>query len=134
MINVSELRTGNLVYLRLGFGQEEVITIEEIRRSDAPLVRYLLNSELTIAYQHDIVGITLTEEWLLKFGFRKDSAPNCYFLGDFIIFTKNESNEISAPYVSIAFKGGVISVPYVHQLQNLCHSLTGGELLLNESL
>lgn len=64
--------------------------------------------------------IPLTEEWLLKFGFEKSGDRfylNYYYMegGSF------KMDEI------------IISNPkYVHELQNLCHAITGEELTIKQ--
>ncbi len=74
--------------------------------------------------------IELTEEWLIKFGFNEHGA---IFIGldvssqdlqitvggDVLIYDDNED------FISLN------EVKYVHQLQNLYHSLTGNELTIS---
>jgi len=75
--------------------------------------------------------IPLTEEWLLRFGFKQRESKDWFYNDKFVIekyFGKdrfcirfrvfeNESIEIA-------------KVDFVHQLQNITHSLTGTELIL----
>lgn len=80
-------------------------------------------------------GITLTEEWLLNFGFKihwEDSISIEYWIGHnpvtrdylFMLYqTKGEQNEIF-------YRNGFFRLQYVHQLQNLYFALTGKELEL----
>jgi hypothetical protein len=74
--------------------------------------------------------IPLSEEWLLKFGFKEKSkwtfvlnTPNgrmlTYHLGTKIIH-----------YGSNGYGSGEINCEYVHQLQNLYFALTGEELTI----
>jgi hypothetical protein len=84
--------------------------------------------------------IPLTEEWLVKFGFEKDSTRT--FSHRFTIECQ-KSMLVLRPscfggyYFGIASSDSmgtdvelddVLSYKYVHQLQNLYHSLTGTEL------
>jgi hypothetical protein len=74
--------------------------------------------------------IPLTEEWLLKFGFKKtgmvlriDVTPHlelCHIIGEMRIQT------ISSEFTN------TIPVKYIHQLQNLYFALTGKELEIKE--
>ncbi len=67
--------------------------------------------------------IPLTEEWLLKFGFRKYDMY--YDVDDFYLIRLNDAS----------FRAGSLShlkMTHVHQLQNLYFALTGGELTLNQ--
>lgn len=71
-------------------------------------------------------GIPLTEEWLIKFGFKKRGD------GDFDLLECSEVDIV----ISGQFDGwkcdgiwfSVNRLEYVHQLQNLYHALTGTEL------
>ncbi len=79
-------------------------------------------------------GITITEEWLLKFGFIKSNLD-----GDnawlnlryrYLNFTSDESVEFKKVYLTINKMDIICS--YVHQLQNLYFILTGEELTIKE--
>ena len=78
--------------------------------------------------------IKLTEEWLLKFGFRY--YQNAYYAPDeeeyFIINTKYGFNFISFSEVDGSEWAIKFDIKYVHQLQNLYYTLTGKELEINE--
>ena len=77
--------------------------------------------------------IPLTEEWLLKLGFREVN-------GHVFLFPENDSFRlwgfawnieqflITGEWVEISTP----SIKYVHQLQNLYHALTGEELKLKQ--
>jgi len=73
-------------------------------------------------YGDDLQPIPLTEEWLLKFGFKieGDNGVECSWIigkfrlcSDATVFIEDKNN---------------IDVKYVHQLQNLYFVLTGEEL------
>jgi len=68
--------------------------------------------------------IPLTEEWLLKFGFRKISNVRYSKAGFTPLITKGK-NEYYATHVNYGVKS-------VHQLQNLYFVLTGKELTIKE--
>ena len=107
MIKGTEVRIGNLVHTETGVVQ----TIEFIDRDD----------------KDGYFPIPLTEEWLLKFGFKKDTEG--YTLGRFEIYhfhQKPESDFITAWGYSLSTNE--MSIKYVHQLQNLYFALTGTEL------
>ena len=67
--------------------------------------------------------IPLTEEWLFKFGFEK-AYETCYQYKDFILNDKFIMMDIDI----------TIQLKYVHQLQNLYHSLTGEELTIKDEV
>lgn len=89
-----------------------------------------------------VVGIPLTEEWLLKFGFEEDPSNNffSFYLSDY------DENEFSRQRMDYWFRdefsaaelcrAGVcfkrVKIQYVHQLQNLYHALTGEELKIKK--
>ena len=67
--------------------------------------------------------IPLTEEWLFKFGFEK-AYETCYQYKDFILNDKFIMMDIDI----------TIQLKYVHQLQNLYHSLTDEELTIKDEV
>lgn len=67
--------------------------------------------------------IPLTEEWLVKLGFKFNSDSNVYSIDNFFIYTE-AYNKIIITYDCL-----MRSVEYVHQLQNLYFALTGEELV-----
>ena len=94
----------------------------------------------------DLIPISLTEEWLLKFGFEKYSTI-CYHSQKWTL--KNPILEkikrTSEHFYILKRKGkyqartrvqsdGIYlkTIQYVHQLQNLYFALTGEELTLNK--
>ena len=66
----------------------------------------------------DAKPIPITEEWLLKFGFEKNSIDLFYSLKNFII-----RHDFILCDIDIR-----VEIKYVHQLQNLYFLLTGKEL------
>ena len=116
MIQANELRITNIVH----FVKENV---------DAEIGHHNLGILLAYPSTNDYEPIPLTEEWLLKFGFEKQSDyffyNNNYRVESFrssewcfrARVTKNESYPIAI-------------IEYVHQLQNLYFALTGKELKL----
>lgn len=89
-------------------------------------------------YVHMFEPIPLTEEWLLKFGFRMEKGADFFYCKR----TKmpNVTLEVNLNFRVILFdrKRKVFTdikyTKYVHQLQNLYFALTGEELKLNENL
>ena len=76
--------------------------------------------------------IPLTEEWLLKFGFKYDEDEQGFLLNGFHL--ENRSNDIYAKNINKEDFGCwfinsyLLEIKFVHQLQNLYFSLTGREL------
>ena len=133
-MKASELRIGNLV--DLGNRIAKVIEINHL----ACVVVDLEETQDTIEDYERTKPIPLTEEWLLKFGFKKQdykmSGCFIYKLGNIIIMNSFRDNGrkdmgitvegISPPTWSLA------DLYFVHQLQNLYFALTGKELILKE--
>ncbi len=76
--------------------------------------------------------IKLTEEWLLKFGFKKreDGDFDLFDFSEVDIVITNPNNSNVWKCDGICFSVGCLE--YVHQLQNLYFALTGEELTIKE--
>lgn len=101
----SELIIGNCVY-----------------DNDGSLV--IIHDGFGIDHAAQFEPIPLTEEWLLKFGFEKNTGD--YFLGCFSM------RIVGKEMIWFVCNDGDFSqqVKYVHQLQNLVYALTGEELTI----
>lgn len=131
-MNLSELRIGNIIYAWNG--------IEMVVRSimDGSELTGVLASELNPPKEFEgmqaslcyamIKPIPLTINWLLNFGFKEH-------IGEYEIRLKYGTLNIcpSRDWVfDIMMADGLGKMEYVHQLQNLYHSLTGKELTLKK--
>lgn len=129
-MKASELRTGNLIILL-----EEHITV------DANDIYFIDNTETEGDEKPIAKGILLTEEWLIKIGFKKGKYSNCfggfnftlkasccwisYTSSDFSMCIANsKSNLDTSDFISPTHS----KIIHVHQLQNLYFALTGEEL------
>ena len=129
-MKASELRIGNWVNVRQYPYENEPYQISSLS----------IDNTFTFKFKGDIKGcfatsiinpIPLTEEWLLKFGFKlmdtnSDGGHHFHILivGDLRFLTPFEDcSEVSLDGLSMA-------VYYVHQLQNLYFALTKKELEL----
>jgi len=111
-MKAEDLRIGNLILDR-----KKVISVECHHFQ-------MLNSY----HKEDFKPIPLTEEWLLKFGF-KDG----YFGFSKSVLSlnlKSESVSFSFSKTSLTQIKGVIFPKHVHQLQNLYFALTNEELTI----
>ena len=114
----NELRIGNLVYIGKEVNELELVDFADLYENDT--------------FKH-FEPIPLTEEWLLKFGFKEFEIDECWYLvKDNFMFEKSgivgfyEYMDINA----VAINEG--RTKYVHQLQNLYFALTGEELTLKQ--
>lgn len=134
-MKASELRIGNLVYI----DKNEVLEIESITEIGANL----RHGSETIYFDdlagfgdksHDVIKpIPLTEEWFLKFGFKKVGTN--FELDFFVLWYSSYQNCFVWRFMNIDSNADrPISLKYVHQLQNLYFALTGEELTLNQDL
>lgn len=119
-MNAKELRIGNIT-------KQGVVV--EINRSDKDSFRVWDVVNLKSSYNNNVEPIPLTEEWLIKFGFSKESPDNeddfNYWELKDVEFTDYEDGDFEINQTGFVFK-------YVHQLQNLYFALTGEELELKE--
>lgn len=70
----------------------------------------------------DVQPISLTEEWLIKFGIGKNNGYPYIFLQGYI--------KIRNGVYFFKYHNLEVELPYVHTFQNFVHSLTGTELTL----
>jgi len=132
MIQVNELKIGNLVYYN--GNHKEVGIVTSLQPKFYP--KYCETSKdifIGLNQRHDIVynvkdiqPIPLTEEWLLKCGFER--VENNWKVLDNIVFKL--SWERLAGLVLVLENESIFlaHINYLHQLQNLYFALTGEEL------
>lgn len=109
MIQVNELRIGNLVHSKLT-NVDFYVTGEYL---------YDISNE-----PNNVKPIPLTEKWLLEFGFEKHIQGECYILQKSFKF-RIEFSDLSNIWINYELK---VQCKYVHQLQNIFFVLTGKEL------
>jgi hypothetical protein len=123
-MKANEMRIGNLVKLLEG----TVFTISSIEQKGFTVQN---KEETTWIEAEEFEPIPLTEELLLKFGFKKTMQWT---------FSKELVSNLNLVYYlgekgwSIGYKNysDFSNLKYVHQLQNLWFSLTGKELQLTD--
>lgn len=124
-MKAEELRLGNLI--RYGNPIHKDLPIHKITGIMAH--SFWLDGSVVSSENSNVIGIPLTEEWLLKFGFETDTIT--FDKMNFRIGHFAGVNEfIWLPNGSLnSHKYGVI-LTFAHQLQNLFYALTGQELTL----
>ncbi|AZB01273.1 hypothetical protein EG359_17365 [Chryseobacterium joostei] len=138
MIAPQELRIGNWIYdddgilcKIIGFQPfEHSIRCDEEEGCLILIDIYRPDSTISSGWQCDsntVKPIDLTEEWLIKFGFTRQ--PWGLVIGKILFKDKNHECKELTLEVGNGFR---TTVTYVHQLQNLFHSLTGEELTIKE--
>jgi hypothetical protein len=150
-MKANELRIGNYIYKKIHKKDISLEVVEVLSINSSFDVLDVKNIGGYITEQcplKDFEPIPLTEEWLLKFGFKvKDRKSNlntdifyiptfeidyCLFYTDFrldyglyVEYTDSPFPEDDEKLYPIIF-----GIKYVHQLQNLLYSLTGEELTI----
>lgn len=125
MIRAKDLRIGNWLIINNGTEFEKVHEV----------IWHNLGLDPT-----HLVGIPLTEEWLIKLGFEKEqntgyANPNLFFWyhkniaifvdDDGLLYLGYDNNEY---YECISINN--YPIQFVHELQNLYHALTGEEFVI----
>ena len=114
-MKASELRVGNY-YNNNGVRQIEPHDIDFCYRNNESFCK--LNKP-----------ISLTEEWLIKFGFKKCERSGAYGLTIISRYMSIDYYPRDNQYdLTIFTHGAPMDIKYVHQLQNLYFALTGNEL------
>lgn len=123
-MKANELRLGNLI--KIGGNTIDTYQIYTPKKVTLAILNEIAgeNEERPDAELSVFIPIPLTEEWLLKFGFKQDgfynSAERWVYLNN--ILFKGNGHYILCHYPLCMIK-------YVHQLQNLYFALTGEELI-----
>lgn len=122
-MKASELRIGNLIEQPNGINT--VFLIDDFEGEES------VNS----FYIKDISPITLTEEWLIKFGFVQDKEQSdfpesrLWFKEALQYIIRDKDSEYLSKQRAHYFGYPIENeIKYVHQFQNLYFSLTGNEL------
>ena len=125
MIKANELRIWN----KLNF-LGDVVTFKNITEIREDGIFWIKTFEPKIESKNfHFKPIPLTEEWLLKFGFKKRKNRHLFHWENKIVISeyKDEFENFFYPKTGydIRFSN---EIKYVHQLQNLYFALTGAEL------
>lgn len=123
-MEASELRLGNWVQIKCVSKDPLVVDIWDNQEFNEFNMKSLMFNDPDFEYK----PIPLTEEWLLKFGFKKLS--HYYFNDDNYFSLIDYKNKIN--YVLDDDRGDYMELKHVHQLQNLYFALTNTELTTHE--
>lgn len=122
-MKATELRIGNIVLL-----DDEEITLTGIKGNT---VFWKDGFDMTGLTGAEIKPIPLTEEWLLKFGFKPIDERG--YSKEIVNKKDNYEYNFVLSKVDDGYDNDVClyTIKYVHQLQNLYFALTGKELIIN---
>jgi hypothetical protein len=124
-MKATELRIGNLVNYLIIDEMDERKKWFEVYEIDYDDIRIIQNKH---EVNQDYQPIPLTEEWLVKFGFKQIKPNHYWFKGKnllrFSLIDNNLHCSIGDDEYGVLYK----MIKYVHQLQNLYFALTNEEL------
>jgi len=127
MLKVNELRISNLIKRR---------SVDDILVVDLKILESIQRQGFLF------VGIPLTEEWLLKFGFDREVGESESGILTYQKYFNNEHlgiwyypDKVYDFQINVdKFFKTLTKLKYVHQLQNLYFALTGEELTYNSAI
>lgn len=121
----NELRIGNhVVYMVDSTIKQGVISV--ISKHKCTLITEN-NGNISVKVRTNIIGIPLTNEWLVKLGFKWSDKYCLWFIKEPFYFP------LRSDFSLFIFRDGIkIKPDYVHELQNLYIDLTGQELTIKE--
>jgi hypothetical protein len=127
MIDKRELRIGNFVY-----GVSDRIEVVKAIGEKVTTGHWILEDDFETEYKY-IDPIVITEDWLKGFGFEViDDNPKqkVHYQGDVLFYLADFefTNSQKDGFYCYQINNGDTVYRYVHQLQNLAHSLIGKEL------
>lgn len=131
-MKANELRIGNIVHFDMNDPRED-------NEPEQGYINHVISAnDLNNESITRLTPIPLTEEWLLKFGFKYSKEEiacfikHYYTLNDVQIKIEQWKKDMSfdESYSLYMDYGYINSVKYVHQLQNIYFALTGEELEL----
>jgi hypothetical protein len=109
-LKVKDLRIGNWVTLI----KQNIYENKDYQLDDYDIFKASEFDDITEC----LLPIPLTEEWLIKFGLK----DKYYFVGELCLSSDENGYYLSNDDIGFCLE----YIEYVHQLQNLYHSLTGG--------
>lgn len=121
-MKASELRIGNLVY----YHDEHLQPDNKVIKVSVDDLKILFHNEK----YHHYEPITLTEEWLVRFGFKNGGYDLLFWNkeGKKGVFSINGYNDIG---FGVRYNNEIdVDIEYVYQLQNLYFAITGEELTI----
>lgn len=138
MVEVNELRIGNLVTDEFYHSFNTLIIVESINDKGinlsieddgnwSELAQHFIVPEYVFT---ELFGVPIDENWLLKLGFKK-TIGNWDFCNRMSALNVNARFFTNMCYFEI---GGIYigEIKYVHRLQNIWHSLSNGQEILNK--
>lgn len=130
MIQANEIRVGNLIH----YTTLDINTGMQIQKEHTVSSNTI--KEIEMRHNAPYFGIPLTEEWLVKLGFRLNNTTvsTSVWTPDEPSTTKTYSESPLQPSLNYRVEAGIFTctgriITNVHQLQNLYFALTGTDLI-----
>lgn len=127
-------RIGNFVKARTTYDEYNVV--KEIGFSDNQRGYYLrlegVNHGVWLEHNGEnlILGIPITEEWLVNFGFEK----GFYYKKGCLKLSTGSKRTLVRYVISNSESVSIATIQYIHELQNLYFAITGAELELKNDV
>jgi hypothetical protein len=137
-MNLNELRIGNYIQLISSKSITKVSGIFYAAGEKSMYEKPVLDTfSHGLNHPSSYEGITLTSEWLVKFGFKQtkfmEKGNPIFHIGDGFYDVVLNPTEFSDFYFRIYENYRVQPIKFVHQLQNLYFTLMNQELKINKS-
>jgi hypothetical protein len=133
MINVKELRIGNIVCLKDGFGEAHAI-VNSIEFSEHNEKHYVGCEGYSVSGLDRVNPIPISVKGLVNLGFQWDISKQAYSIEGFnyvIDFYEKYPNKTgSVGFLNKTHRAGekLVELYFLHQIQNLFYLLTNKEL------
>ena len=128
-MKANEWRIGNYIYNYIN-GYRCLCKVNSIDINGIRVWDFIkeVKDDTNQSYTYETFPIPLTEEWLLKFGFKKDGM---YYENEHVQLSKMTAKNGYDYYCSdLDFSVFITEIKYVHSLQNLYFALTNEELCI----
>ena len=138
-MDVRELRIGNYILGEIDeneFAEVEVVALDSVDLTEHHIWCTGLTKQADEYYSFK--PISLTEEWLIRFGFDKHTTDSGFGLDVWNWYSKEDieihTDRADGTFVNPQYIASVrnVKLESVHQLQNLYHALTGEELTIKD--
>ncbi len=131
-LNTRDLRIGNLVVF-----ESETCKITTIGKRKVGVSRRTENGNFveTLTEISEIEPIPITEEWLLKLGFKEQNTEiGSRFRKKNFYITKNTDFDFYLKDVKSGIYIHFMKLDFFHELQNIWYCLNGKDLKINDNL
>ncbi len=135
-LEAKDLRIGNLVY-GVSDGQKilsDVVSLDSVNLTEHPIWLISKYNQTSDEYE-SVEPIPITEEWLLKLGFKEQNTEiGSRFRKKNFYIAKNTDFDFYLKDVKSGIYIHLTKLDFVHELQNIWYCLNGKDLKINDNL